>query len=179
MSNINKVNFEVIFLLRIFKMFLLNDRGNILYLFADGLKNPKFAIDLSNSCRSCSRTIDSGRPHTFQISIEDEDGDSRGKSSCFYEEKSIKSKLFKQETKKLLSEIRQKFSQLLTFNSSFDEGCVLEFAAANESELNEWLRLIVQASCGVSSISFKTVICLIFSKILVPFSGFRRRCKQR
>ncbi|KAL0277819.1 UNVERIFIED_CONTAM: hypothetical protein PYX00_004971 [Menopon gallinae] len=123
-------------------------KGNILYLFKDGLKNPKFAINLSNSCRSCSRTVDTGRPHTFQITIDDDDEDSQGKSSCFYEEKSIKSKLLKPETQKLLSEIRQKVSHLLTFGSSFDEGCVLEFAAANECELNEWLQLIVQASCG-------------------------------
>ena len=120
---------------------MLSYRGGILYLYADGHKLPKLAI-----------TYIPERPHTFQITLMEKEVDFQSESNCFYEDGTLKPKDFKSDTRRLLTEIRQKVNQLLTFGTGDDNSCIMEFAAADEYDMSDWLQMIIQASCGVGTV---------------------------
>lgn len=78
--------------------------------------------------------------------------DFQSESNCFYEDGTLKPKDFKSDTRRLLTEIRQKVNQLLTFGTGDDNSCIMEFAAADEYDMSDWLQMIIQASCGVGTV---------------------------
>lgn len=121
-----------------------------MYLFGDDTNLPKLAINVSTGCQSCNRTKNPERPHTFQITLVEKEVECFPKSYFYLENNFRNSKALKSDSPKLFHRIRQKVNKLLSFGDPKDSSCVLEFAAANEYELSEWLQMIIQASCGVS-----------------------------
>ncbi|KAK6617409.1 hypothetical protein RUM43_014418 [Polyplax serrata] len=122
-------------------------KNGILYLYGDDTSLPKFAINVATGCQSCNRTRNPDRPHTFQITLMENEFESHQNSTSCAENNSVKSK---SHSKKIFSSLRQKMNKILTLGNAKESCSVLEFAAANEYELSEWLQMIIQASCGDS-----------------------------